>query len=72
MSFTTTKLQEILLSGFRGFALTNCIFSFGQISKLKKGVTQRKKLNKNFLCLCASMHYVFHNYKFSVNFFEQF
>ena len=25
MSFITTKFQEILLSGFRGVALTNCV-----------------------------------------------
>ena len=45
MSFITTKFHEILLSGFRGVALTNCfsiIFHFGQISKFKKGVTLRK------------------------------
>ena len=38
-SFITTKFHEILLSGFRGVILTNCIrgiFHFGQISKLKK------------------------------------
>ena len=46
MSFITTIFQEILLSGFRGVALTNCfssIFDFGQISKFNKGVTARKK-----------------------------
>ena len=47
-SYITTKFHEILLSGFRGVALTNClscIVHFGQISKLKKGVIPRKKLN---------------------------
>ena len=48
MSFITTKFQEILLSGFRGVALTNCfsstgIFHFRQISKFKKSVIKRKK-----------------------------
>ena len=41
LSFKTTKFQEILLSGFRGVALTNCfsgIFYFGQISKLKNWI----------------------------------
>ena len=41
MSFITTKFQEILLSGFRGVALTNCfsgIFHFGQISKFKNWI----------------------------------
>ena len=51
MSFITTKFHEILLSGFRGVALTNCfsiIFHFGQISKFKKGVTLRKKIESKF------------------------
>ena len=45
MFLKTTKCQEILLRGFRGFALTNCfscIFHFGQVSKFKKGVIPRK------------------------------
>ena len=45
MPFTTAKFHKILLSGFRGVALTNCfsrIFHFGQISKFKQGVTPRK------------------------------
>ena len=56
MSFITTKFYEILLSGFRGVALTNCdssIFHFGQISKLKKGVTPRKKIESK---LSVDMH----------------
>ena len=52
MSFTTTKFQDILFSGFRGVALTNCfsrIFHSGQISnKKKKGVTLRKKIESKF------------------------
>ena len=52
MYFTTTKIQEILSSGFRGVALTNCfsrIFhNYGQISKFKKGVTPRKKNESKF------------------------
>ena len=50
MSFITTKFHEILLSGFRGVALTNCfssIFHFGRIYKFKKGVIRRKKINQN-------------------------
>ena len=52
MSFITTKFQEIMLSGFRGVALTNCCFSsifhFGQIFKFKKSVTPRKKKESKF------------------------
>ena len=51
MFFITTKFQEILLNGFREVALTNCfssIFHFGQISKLKKGVILRKKIESTF------------------------
>ena len=76
MSFITTKFHEILLSGFRGVALTNCfssIFHFGQISKFKKGVIQReKKMNQNFLWICASTHYVLRSYKVSRNSVERF
>ena len=45
--FTTTKFKEILFGGFRGVALIigfSSIFHFGQISKFKKGVTPRKKI----------------------------
>ena len=66
-SFITTKFQEILLRCLRGVALTNCfssIFHFGQISKLKKGIIPRKKLNQNFMWVCTSTHYVLHYYKF--------
>ena len=69
-SFKTTKFHEILLSGFRGVALTNCfssIFHFGQISKFKKGVIPRKKWNQNFLWICTSTHYVLHYNKVSGN-----
>mgnify|MGYP003683400481 CR=1 FL=1 len=75
MSFINTKFQEILLSGFIGVALTNyfsSIFHFGQISKFKRGVTPIKNFNQNFLWICASTHYVFHNYKVSRNSFERF
>ena len=57
MSLLITKFQESLLSCFRGVALTNCfcnIFHFGQISKLKKGVTPRKK--KYVLKVPVDMH----------------
>ena len=51
MFFTTTKFQEILLRGFRGVALTNCvssIFHFRQITKFNKSVIQRKKMESKF------------------------
>ena len=50
-SFITTKFHEILLSGFRGVALTNCfssIFHFGQISKFKQAVIPREKNESKF------------------------
>ena len=59
MSFITTKFQEILLSGFRGVALTKCfssIFHFGQISKFKKGVILRKKNWIKISCGYAHLH----------------
>ena len=51
MSFITTKFQENLLSSFRGVASTNCFSSilyFGQISRFKKGVTPRKRIESKF------------------------
>ena len=51
---------------------TSSIFHFGQISKFRKGVTPRKKLNQNFLWICTSTHYVLHNYKVSRNSVERF
>ena len=51
MSFITKKFQDILFSGFRGVALTNCfssIFHFRQISKFKKSLIQRKKMESKF------------------------
>ena len=50
-SFINTKFHEILLSGFRGVSLTNCfrsIFHLSQISKFKKGVITRKKIESKF------------------------
>ena len=47
MSLSTTKLHEILLSGFRVVSLTNCfisILNFGQISKFKKGRNSQKNI----------------------------
>ena len=55
MSFITTKFREILLSSFRGVALTNCFssfFHFGQISKFKKGVAPWK----NWVKFPVEMH----------------
>ena len=51
MSFITTKFHAILLSGFSGVVLTNCfssIFHFRQISKFKKGINPRKKMESKF------------------------
>ena len=51
MSFTTTKIHEILLSGFRGVVLTNCFSSishFGQILKFVKGEIPREKIESKF------------------------
>ena len=73
MSFKTTKFNEILLSGFWGYALTNyfsSIFHFGQISK--RALLREKKMNQNFLWICKSTHYVLHNYKVSRNSVERF
>ena len=57
--YTTTKFREILFSGFRGVALTNCfssIFHFGQISKLEKGVILRKNpVDMHIYALCPSL-----------------
>ena len=61
-SFITTKFRKILLSGFRGVALTNCfssIFHFDQISKFKKGVIPSKKwikivVDMHMFTLCPS------------------
>ena len=60
-----------MLSSFREVALTNRfsgIFHFSKISKFKRGITPRKKLNENFL----QKHYVSHNYKVSGNSVERF
>ena len=68
--FTSKKFHEILLSGFRGIVLTNSFSSishFGQISKFKKDVIPRKKLNQNFLWICGYTHDVLHNYIVSRN-----
>ena len=70
-SFIITKFHEILLSNFRGVALTNSfrsIFHFGQISKFKKGVFREKNGIK---ISCESTH-VLHNYKVSLNSVERF
>ena len=47
MSPLTTKLHvnEILLSGYHGVAVTNCFstkYNFGQTSKLKSSISPRK------------------------------
>ena len=52
--------------------LISSIFHFCQISKFKKGVIQRKKMNRNFLWTCTSTHYVLHYYKVSGNSVERF
>ena len=50
LKHVTTKFQEILMSGFRGVVLTICFSSiyFGQISKFKKGVISREKIDSKF------------------------
>ena len=71
----TTKFQEILLSDFRGVALTNCfssIFRFGQFLSSKRVYLWEKNLKQNFLWICASTHYVLHNYTVSGNCVERF
>ena len=63
------------MSGFSGVALINCfsrIFHFGQISKFKKGLTPGKKMNQNFLWICAFTYYDLHNYKDLRNSVERF
>ena len=55
MSIIATKIYEILLSGFKGVALTICfssIFYFGEMSKFKGGIIP-SKLNRNFLQICT-------------------
>ena len=68
MTFITTKFHAILLSGFSGVVLTNCftsIFHFRQISKFKKGVNPREKMESKFpvdmhiYTLCPSYNYKF-------------
>ena len=52
MSFITTKFHAILLRVFSEVVLTNCfssIFHFHQISKFKKGINPRKKMESKFL-----------------------
>ena len=77
MSVITTKFQEILLSGFRGVALTNCFssnFHFRQNTKFKKSVIQRKKMKSKFpvdmhiYTLCPSLLQVSGN---SVEWFQR-
>ena len=66
MSTLTFKLYTTLLSIYRGVVLTYCfssISNFGQTFKFKRGIIPRKNLNKNFLRICTSSHYVLHNYK---------
>ena len=49
--YTITTFHDFLLGTFRGVALTNwfsSIFNFGQISKFKRGITLRKKIQSEF------------------------
>ena len=48
------------------------MFSGYEAYKFKKGVTPRKKLNQNFLWICASTRYVFYDYKVPENSVERF
>ena len=66
---STIKEHEILLSGFRGVALTICyssICNFAQISKFKSGIIPRKNILK-FLQICVSTQYVLHSNNVSRN-----
>ena len=61
LSFITTKFPEILLSIFRGVALTLCncfssIFHFRQISKFKKGHCSQTKNGIKISCGYAHLH----------------
>ena len=76
MSLITTKFHTILLSCFSGFVLTNCfssIFHFRQISKFKKGVTPRKKMESKFpvdlhiYTLCPSLLQSFRKFCWAVS-----
>ena len=46
-------------------------FAFGDAGK-KSATPRKKKWNQNFLWICASTHYVLHNYKVSRNSVERF
>ena len=68
--FCNVSLSLRKLSGFRGVALTNCfssIFHFGQISKFKKGLIPRKKMNQTS---CGYAH--LHNMSFITSKFHEF
>ena len=67
-----TKFCWTVSEELRWQTVLSSIFHFGQISKFKKGVILRKKMNKNFLSICASKHYVLHYYKVSRNSVERF
>ena len=55
------KFHEILLSGFRGVALTNCFrvsFILAKFLSSKRRNSEKNKLNQNFLWICTSTWYV--------------
>ena len=67
-----TKFCWAVSEELRKQTVFSSIFHFGQISKFKKGVTLRKKMESNFLRICTSTHYVLHNYIVSRNSVERF
>ena len=70
MSPLTTKLlvNEILLSGFKAVAMTNCFstkYNFGQTSKLKSSTIPRKITESEILAKNIYIQFVLVNYKIS-------
>ena len=58
-----TKFCLAVSEELRWPTVWSSIFHFGQISKFRKGVTPRKKLNQNVLGICTCKHYGLHNFK---------
>ena len=77
MSFITTKFHEILFQRFQRICadkLFRSVVSFILAKFLcsKRALLREKKLNQNFLWICASTRYVLYNYKVSENSVERF
>ena len=69
MSLITTKFHAILQFQWScADKLCWVVSHFGQISKFKKSVIQRKKMESKFpVDICTCTHYVLRNYKISRN-----